>query len=421
MAYSSPGIMVAVPTLATLMETDGPRCMRLLERYVLTELLRVFGILVTISTSLLVCVGAFGQAKEYGLGHWQILQILPFIVPSLLPYTIPATLLLSVCVVYGRMSGDNEIVAAKAAGINVMNLMWPSFFLASLLSVAVLLLSDQVIPWAYKNIEQIATLAMEDIFIDRLKTQSTVSVRERDRRITITVTGVRDRMLLQPVFRYAPNGRDAYTVTAREARLSFDLPRQQVWLELHGAESSLPGNQNSAYINFDRIAFPLKEQNQKVRGRDLSIDGIQRELPKLNADCQRLKQLQEVEAAMALATGNFDRFAEPSFQAYQAEARSSASTIRRLRTEHHSRFSLAISCLFFVLLGSPFSILMARNQFLTCFLFCFIPILLIYYPVSMMSLNLAKTGAVDPAWAAWVANGLIGLVAAYVLRRVLQH
>ena len=82
---------------------------------------------------------------------------------------------------------------------------------------------------------------------------------------------------------------------------------------------------------------------------------------------------------------------------------------------------MAISCLFFVLLGSPFSILMARNQFLTCFLFCFIPILLIYYPISIMSLNLAKTGAVDPAWAAWVANGLIGLVAAYVLRRVLQH
>ena len=99
--YSSPGIMVAVPTLAALMNPDGPRCMRLLERYVLTELLRVFGILVTISTTLLVCVGAFGQAKEYGLGHWQILQILPFIVPSLLPYTIPATLLLSVCVVYG--------------------------------------------------------------------------------------------------------------------------------------------------------------------------------------------------------------------------------------------------------------------------------------------------------------------------------
>ena len=421
LAYRSLGISAASSVVATSPGIDGPRRMRLLERYVLTELLRVFGILVTISTSLLVCVGAFGQAKEFGLGPWQILQILPFIVPSLLPYTIPATLLLSVCVVYGRMSGDNEIVAAKAAGINVLNLMWPSFFLASLLSITVLLLSDQVIPWAYKNIEQIATLAMEDIFIDRLKTQSTISVRERDRRITITVTGVRDRMLIQPVFRYAPNGRDAYTVTAREAKISFDLPHQQVWLELHGAESSLPGNQNSAYINFDRIAFPLREQSQKLKGRDLSIEGIQRELPKLTADCQRLQRLQEIEAALALTTGNFDRFGEPAFLAYQAEGRASANTIRRLRAEHHSRFSMAISCLFFVLLGSPFSILMARNQFLTCFLFCFIPILLIYYPISIMSLNLAKTGTVDPAWAAWVANGLIGVVAAYVLRRVLQH
>ena len=116
---------------------DGVKRMRLLERYVLSELFRVFGILVTVSTSLLVFVGAFGQAREHGLGHWQIFQILPFIVPSLLPYTIPATLLLTVCVVYGRMSGDNEIIAAKAAGVSVLSLMWPSVFLSAMMSVAV--------------------------------------------------------------------------------------------------------------------------------------------------------------------------------------------------------------------------------------------------------------------------------------------
>jgi len=393
--------------------------MRLLERYVLGELLRVFGILVTVSTSLLVFVGAFAQAKEYGLGHWQILQILPFIVPSLLPYTIPATLLLTVCVVYGRMSGDNEIIAAKAAGINVLSLMWPSFFLSGLLSVAVLLFSDQVIPWAFGNIERIVTLAMEDIFIDRLKTQGTISVRERG--ITITVTGVRDRTLIGPVIRYAPQGRNAITLTAREARLSFDLPRDQVWLELHGAESSLPGQQNSGYLEYDRIPFPLPSKSQRLRGRDLSIDDIQRELPKLAKDGERSQQWQAMEAAFALSTGNFDRFEEPEFLSYQRDAINNVSSIRRLRTEQHYRFAMAVSCFFFVMLGSPFAILLARNQFLTSFLFCFVPILVVYYPVSMMSLNLSKTGAVDPAWAVWVANGLLGLATSYFLRRVLRH
>ena len=393
--------------------------MRLLERYVLSELLRVFGILVTVSTSLLVFVGAFGQAKEHGLGYWQILQILPFIVPSLLPYTIPATLLLTVCVVYGRMSGDNEIIAVKAAGINILSLMWPSFLLSGLLSVSVLLFCDQVIPWAFGNIERIVTLAMEDIFIDRLKTQSTISVRELG--ITITVTGVRDRTLIEPIIRYAPKGGNAVTLTAKEARLSFDLPRDQVWLELHGAASSLPGQQNSLYLGYDRIAFPLPSRSQRLRGRDLSIDDIQRELPKLASGRQRFQQLQAMEAAFALTAGNFDRFDEPEFQSYQHDVVNSDSLVWRLRTEQHYRFAMAVSCFFFVLLGSPFAILMARNQFLTSFLFCFVPILVVYYPISMMSLNLSKTGAVDPAWAVWSANGLLGLIASGFLWRVLRH
>jgi lipopolysaccharide export system permease protein len=95
--------------------------------------------------------------------------------------------------------------------------------------------------------------------------------------------------------------------------------------------------------------------------------------------------------------------------------------IWRLQTEQHNRFAMAVSCLFFVCLGSPFAILMARNQFLTSFLFCFVPILIVYYPISMMLVNLSKTGSINPAWAVWIANGVVGLAAIYFLRRVRQH
>ncbi|MBM4074521.1 MAG: YjgP/YjgQ family permease [Planctomycetes bacterium] len=395
--------------------------MRLLERYVLGELLRVFGILVTVSTSLLVFVGAFGQARDHGLGHWQILQILPFIVPSLLPYTVPATLLLTVCVVYGRMAGENEIIAAKAAGISIFNLMWPSFFLASLLSVTVLLFSDQVIPWAFNNITRIVTLAVEDIFLERLKTQSTFSVREKDRSITITVTGVRDRTLLEPVIRYTPKGGNAFTIRAREARLIFDLPKQQGWVELQGAQTSLPDRKISGYIENDGISFPLKSKNQRLRANELNIDDIRSEYQKLSESTEKIKQSQALEAAFVLSTGDFERLASEQFLSSQSELRTNASAMRRLRTEHYNRFAMACSCLFFVILGSPFSIHMARNQFLTSFLMCFLPILLVYYPVSMLMINLSKTGSVNPVWGVWIANGLIALASAFFLRLVTRN
>src|SRR5436190_24196528 len=93
--------------------------MRILQRSVLNDLMRVFGLAIFVLTMLLVVMGVAGEAAKNGLGATQIIQILPYIVPSLLPYTIPATLLLTVCIVYGRVAGDHEVTASKAAGINV--------------------------------------------------------------------------------------------------------------------------------------------------------------------------------------------------------------------------------------------------------------------------------------------------------------
>lgn len=394
--------------------------MRLLERYVLGELLRVFGILVTIATSLLVFVGVFGQAKEHDLGYWQIFQILPYVLPMLLPYTIPATLLLSVCVVYGRMAGDNEIIASRAAGISVMVLMWPSFFLAGVLSLLSLLVSDQVIPWASSNIERVITLAMEDIFIDRLRTQFQINVRESG--ISITVTGVRDRTLIEPVIRYTPRGSNgkSITVQASEARLTFDLPKQVAWLELRGAQSNLAGEKQTLYLEHDRYPFPLPKRNRALRGSNMSVRELKDEMARADDDRRKAQHAQAVEAAFALATGNFERLNEIEFLKYEYRIVADRDSKLRLNSDLHNRFAMAVSCLFFVLLGSPFAIVMARKQILTSFLFCFLPILTVYYPITMMTQNLSKIGTLDPSWAVWSANGVMGLAAGYFTRRVMQ-
>ena len=108
--------------------------MKLLQRYILGELVRVFLLLVIVLTLMLVFVGVFREATERGLGPVQILQILPYVVPSMLPFTVPATLLLSVCVVYGRISGDLEVIAAKSAGISALQLLIPAFLLGLVLA-----------------------------------------------------------------------------------------------------------------------------------------------------------------------------------------------------------------------------------------------------------------------------------------------
>ena len=56
--------------------------MKMMQRYILMDLLRVFGLLVAVLTAMLVFVGVTQQASENNLGGARILQIMPFVVPQ---------------------------------------------------------------------------------------------------------------------------------------------------------------------------------------------------------------------------------------------------------------------------------------------------------------------------------------------------
>src|SRR5437868_37345 len=84
-------------------------------------------------------------ATQHGLRPMQILAVMPLIIPSTLPYTLPATTLFATCVVYGRLAHDNEILAIKAAGINLLRVVWPAVLLGLVMSAATVALYWQVI------------------------------------------------------------------------------------------------------------------------------------------------------------------------------------------------------------------------------------------------------------------------------------
>ena len=392
--------------------------MRLLQRYVLLELLKTFALTLSIVTVLLVIVGVLREASETGLGPIQIIQILPYVVPSLLPFTVPATLLLTVSVVYGRMAGDQEITAAKAAGISVVSLLWPAFGLGAVLSVCSLVLTDQVIPWAVGNIQTTVTSAMEDIFLDLLRTKRNFN--DRAHGIEISVMDVEGKTLIMPVFDYQPPGRTPITIQAQEGMLEFDLQQQQVILHLTHAMINRAGQIQFWNEHIDR-SFPLPREIHRPKPRHLCIRDIRQELKTVTAQKARVHDSRDIEVAMALTLGEFERLEQPEFLGYTLSSQSAGARTNRLRTEYHSRFALATSCFFFVLVGGPFSVLQARRQFLTSFFLCFMPILLVYYPVVLLMMNLSKTGNVNPAYAVWLGNLILSVAAYFVLRKVTWH
>ena len=392
--------------------------MRLLQRYILKEIVRNFAFLLIVLTVLLVFVGVVRQAKESGLGAAQIIQVLPFVVLSLLPFTIPATLLLTVCVVYGRIAADQEITAAKAAGINILSLLWPSFLLGAVLSVCSLWLTDQIIPWAVGRIQETIAMALEDIFLERLR--SSHHVTDKERGYSISVMDVIGKKLIGPTFTYTRQGGEPVTIQAQEATLEFDLQKQEVILHLVRGAFGIPGRSDGVFEKEDQ-PFSLPHSIPPPKPRHLSIQKIRSDLGELRRTISDREHRRNVVTALALSLNDIERLCQQDlidYGYYQSVDRAKAA---KLDTEIHSRLAMSTSCFFFVLLGGPFAIIRPRRQFLTSFLLCFLPILLIYYPVVLLMMNLSKTETVAPTWAMWIANGILLVAGIVVLHKVFKH
>jgi len=392
--------------------------MKLLQRYILGELVRVFLLLVTVLTVMLVFLGMFREGIESGLGPVQLLQIMPFVVPSILPFTIPATLLLSVCVVYGRISGDLEVVATKSAGISAMQLLIPAFLLGLVLAIGSFGLLNYAIPWGVDNIDRIVTQAMEEIFFDVLRTQHYMSYPKGG--YTITVRDVKNRTLLDPTIRYRRNHQQ-YTIRAEAARIRFDLATREIVVYLKNVSGGGAETDFSGEMKYATHRFPLELDARDTASRNLTLVALRQEIAKSEAQQKRLAIEKNIEATMLLFTGEFQELGSDKLSTLESADRYALKCEREHRAEIFNRYSMSASCWFFVLLGGPFAMLQARRQFITSFILCFVPILLIYYPVMFLMINLCKSGTVQPWWAMWVPNLIIGGAGLQILRKVLRH
>ena len=88
----------------------------ILRRTIFLELAKVFAFSLVGITGIIVLAAIVVEASQHGLSPTQILEAIPLLIPSTLPYTIPATTLFATCVVYGRLSADRLDILSCPGG-----------------------------------------------------------------------------------------------------------------------------------------------------------------------------------------------------------------------------------------------------------------------------------------------------------------
>lgn len=397
--------------------------MGILTRHVVFELLKVFCLVLTAMTAMLMIFGIAKEAVDQGLGLNQVASILPFFLPEALKITVPGTILFAACSVYGRMAASNEVVALKSLGISPKVVMMPGLVLGFLLSLATVWINDIAVSWGLNGIQRVVIEAAEEIAYGMLKREGSYSTRT----LSIVVQGVEGRRLLHPIVTFQANaGNPAITIMAEWAELNSKLDGEDKSLRivLHNGQVSADGQLSYLFPGTEISEIPLenfsREREKSGHPAQLPLHRIPDRIAQQETLIELFEQEHASKAAIQLLTGDFAGLASPSWDVSHEYRSYLRGELARLKTEPHRRWSNGFSCLCFVLVGTTLSIRWAQGELLSNFFACFLPVLAVYYPLLLWGVNTAKEGTMPP-YVVWSGNVLFAFVGWWLWRRVVRY
>jgi lipopolysaccharide export system permease protein len=397
-------------------------CRSLLHRFILMELVKVFFLALLGITGILLMAGIVVEASQHGLGPSQLLAVIPCIIPSTLPFTIPATTLFATCVVYGRLAHDNEILAIKSSGINILKVVWPALILGVLMTGITFALYVDLIPYTHHLMRSMFLQDVEELLYSMLR---------RDRLIKhpklsyeMYVRQVQGRKLEDALFMHR-DGKGQHDAIARaaEAELRFDLNKGVLLVKMHHCYIATDKDGTSGYDKFRVWEVELPQDltvYKKMRASDLTWE----EILEMREDVA--KEEEELETQIANhSVGPLLRAPPNELQQHVknliAIKQQTHQKLFSLNAEMQMRPALAMGCFFFVVVGCPVGIWFSRSDYLSAFITCFLPIVFVYYPLLLCGTNMAKSGRLYAFPAIWAPNLVMGVIALGLFRRLLKN
>ncbi len=376
-------------------------------RYVVWEVLKFFFAGLVVLT-LLVTVGmGVKEGLSQGLPPIVMLRTMPLMVPEMLGITLPVAMLYSVCTVFGRMAGTNEIVALKSAGISPAAAISPIFVLSIFLSLVTVSIYEVAAVWCRPTVQRVVIESIEDIAYGMLQANRSFQAEG----FSITVKRVDGRRLVSPTIAIAARDSEpGLTLSAEEAELRADFDERVLNIYCRNGEVDVEGQVRLSFHDTQKYAVPFKEPEKQIHRDWLATSEIAGHVRELKESVDQVEE----RIGRRIAEG------EVPSDADIRRLEHLQWRISRLRTEPFRRWSNGFTCFFFVLIGAPVALMRRNADILATFFVCFLPILVAYYPLLMLGENLSTTGKLPP-WSFWLGNAVMVVPGLLLLRQVLRH
>jgi len=364
--------------------------MKILRKYIIKEIIAMFLFSLSIFTFTLV-VGNIIKLAELvinkGVDIKLVGKLFLYLIPFLLSYTIPMSILTSVLLVFGRLSGDNEIVAIRSSGINIYRLSFPLVVIGLLFSFLSIVLNNDMIPRMHfesrKIIKSIgiktpAAYLEPGTFIKSFKGYI-IFIHEIDKN---KLKGVR---IYQPQDKHSTR-----TIIAEKGEFITLDNQNAVKLKLVNGTSDEPNPKNP--INFYKLNFKTYYLTLNI-DESITPNGYTDKKPKemnfreIKNEIQRLGK-------------------------YHVDTPS-------LITEFHRKISISFASIVFIIIGIPLGIFTKRGEKTIQFAIA-LGVIVVYYLLMAASIALSLKGIWSPCFWMYLPNIIIGIAGIILLRRTIE-
>ena len=365
--------------------------MKILRNYFLKEFVGPLIMVMCVLGFVMTLVGTVkdiaNQVINRGVDILSILKILVLMSPYMFTYALPIALLVATLLSFGRLSSDNEIIAIRANGINLFHLVAPLLVLGLILSMVLVIFNNQISSYAHfayrKTIIDVGvknpTAAFEEgVFINSFQ------------KYIIFIYGVdhkNNRLNNVRIYEPQGEGKPTRTIVAKAGEFVTDQVTHSVKLKLIDGTSDEPDPEsptNFYKLNFKTYFMNLNLMKNKDRKKlekkpkEMTISELRQEMIKLSKE--------------GIPMGPFI-------------------------TKITEKITLAFSCLVFILLGIPLAIITRRRE-KSVNLGLAVVIMAVYYPLLIGCEALGIEGVINPGFALWIPNILLGSIGIYLTTKL---
>lgn len=362
--------------------------MLILDRYLIKNFIKSFFFCLFLFIFLYIVVDILSNLRDILKNHPPIIKVIEYYlysIPTIISQITPVASLLATLFTLSNLNQNNEIIAMRAHGLSIYQIVRPIILFGIVLSLVIFLVNETVAPQALKMGKYIREQYIEKSPDAELEKPI----------INVAVYGFNNRLFFINELYPKTNTIQGLTILEHDEH-------QNVKSKIYAEKAVW---RNNRWILYQCFIYHLEEEkNTKIEPlyftdttfkiEETPQDFLRQNIPVENMNAKELSAY--ISKLSQSGTG---------------------STVTRLKVDLYQKFSFPFTSLIVILLGIPSSVIIRRAIAFSSIGLC-IGISFLFYVLFAISLALGKGGAIPPLIAASMSHAFFGILALYFISRI---